>query len=473
MATNAYERRNRRAALVAWGRVVAVAASLAVALNLLVLLPGARTGSIKSALACGLGNTPTMLANGDPALLYPIPPNTNVPADQPIGIFALHYISGQSIAFNEDLSRVPGAPAPNSLKWRWDFGDSSTTSGDIQPTHVFKSAGNFNVHAQIFDTFSSSWTDLDSAQIQVITAVPPNPPLARATASATAVVSGDSITFDASASQPLIGSHLKYEWNFNDATTATGVRVTHKFSIIGRGLVALLATDDRGARSVATINVGVVADSQQLPVAKLSGPSASVSAGQSVTFDGSQSTPAAEPAGDQITQYAWDFGDGTPAQTTQNASISHVYEKAGQYTVTLQAIDQQGTPAQATFNVTVGAARAAHQSGSATGGPNWLTIGAGVLLALLAAGGGFYLYFMQRQDALRERERQAAAHLRRARRIPQAGVRPGDSRWGDPRASNRGPYRGDAPGSRQGPPRPTAPTQPTDARNPRNGPPSR
>src|SRR5690242_16208943 len=88
-------------------RVVGSAAVLALALSVAPLLlhqAGWSTseGSVRSALACGLGNTPTMLANGDPALLYPVPPNVNVPADQPIGIFALNYASGAAISFTED-----------------------------------------------------------------------------------------------------------------------------------------------------------------------------------------------------------------------------------------------------------------------------------------------------------------------------------------------------------------------------------
>jgi PKD repeat protein len=415
--------------------IVLLATGLALALNLLALTRESDLRWLRAARACGLGNTPTMLANGAPALLYPVPQGVNIPENQPIGIFALQYVAGQSVQFNEDLSRVPGAPAPNSLKWRWQFGDQSATSSDLQPTHTFAAAGSFNVHAQIFDSYSNAWTDLDSAQIQVIAAAQVNPPVARASASAGAVVQGGSITFDASASQPVVGSTLTYQWNFNDATTATGVHVTHQFSIAGSGFVALIVTDARGARSVATVNVGVVTDKSEIPTAVVNAPGGTVGAGQPATFDASQSTPAASPPRDQLVKYAWDFGDGTAPQTTTTPSTTHRYAKTGQYTLTLQAINQEGIPGQTTLAVHV--VTAGQQTAGSGTGPNWLGIGVGTLAAVLLAV-GIYLYYQRMEEvAMRERQRAAQNQLRRARRVPQAGVRPGDPRYGDPRSGSR------------------------------------
>jgi PKD repeat protein len=432
--------------------IAMVATALALALNVLALSREGDLGWLRAARACGLGNTPTMLANGAPALLYPVPQGTNIPADQPIGIFALQYVAGQAVQFNEDLTRVPGAPAPETLKWRWVFGDQSATSSDLQPTHTFPAAGKFNVHAQIFDSYSNAWTDLDSAQIQVIASAVASPPIARVIASTSAVVQGDSISFDASASHAVVGSKLTYEWNFNDATTATGPQVTHKFSIGGSGFVALIVTDERGARAVATVNIGVVSSKQEIPTAAISGPSGSIAAGQSVTFDASQSAPADSPSGDRLTSYYWDFGDGTAPQTTQAPTTTHQYATPGQYTVTLQAINQEGIPAQVTLAVRVAAASQRPAAGAA--GPNWLGIGLGTLLALLLAAGGYLYYQRVQAEALRERQRLAQAQLRRAKRVPQAGVRPGDPRWGDPRAGSR------TSGSQPGDPRRNPPGRP-------------
>lgn len=413
-----------------WGRVVrvvrllSVAAVLALALSLApLLLHRGAGGHVDSALACGLGNTPTMLANGDPALLYPVPPNVNVPADQPIGIFALKYAAGQPISFAEDFSHMIGAPAPSSLKWRWTFGDGSDATEQMIPSHTFAKPGSYAVHAQIYDTSSNAWTDFDSAQIQVIPSAIANPPVARATASATAVVQNGTITFDATGSHAVVGSHLTYEWNFNDASTATGSHVTHAFTIAGKGFVALMVTDDRGARSVATINIAVVTDPGQLPSASLTSGTSNPVTGQPVAFDASGSTPDTQ--GDAIVQYAWDFGDGTQT-TTQSALTSHTYAHTGNYRVAVQAIDDKGTPAQAVYVITVG-----------TPLPAWLPYVIGAVIALALLIGIAWVVRGQIKQARIERERAAMMQLRRAKRIPQGGVRPGDPRWGDPRSRDR------------------------------------
>lgn len=438
-------------------RMVGLAAALGLALSVVSLFPAGGAGASRVAYACGLVTAQTMLANGTPAIVYPIPPNTNVPADQPIGIFALQYVAGQQVTFAEDVSRAQGIPSLSSIPLRWTFGDGAS-SNTLSPNHAYAHAGTFNVHLQTYNSFTNTWDDIDSAQIQVIGAALPNPPIARATATATAVVANkDTITFDATGSRALVGTHLTYLWNFNDASTATGPHVTHQFGLTGSSFVVLIVTDDRGARSLATINIGVVSDPQQIPTASLSASTTSPQVGQQATFDASQSAPASEPAGDQLVKYAWDFGDGSPAQTTQTPKNSHAFQKPGSYTVAVQAIDQQGTPAQATLAVTVSAAAS---TGGGASGPNWLVWGGGLLVLLLLVVGGYFFVQSQREQALLERRRLAAQELRRARRVPTGGVRPGDPRWGDPRADNRGVSRGGAA------------RQPTGARDPRRGPPS-
>src|SRR3954452_13987562 len=162
------------------------------------------------ARACGLGNSPTMLANTRPALLYPIV--GNVPKDQPIGIFALDYVSHQPITFGEDLSRVSGAPPAETLKWRWNFSDGSGWITGATPAHTFAATGTFNVYTQIYDTSSNAWTDLDSAQLHVIGALPANAPTAKATSSATSIEIGADVPFDAAGSHTGDGSTLAYLW---------------------------------------------------------------------------------------------------------------------------------------------------------------------------------------------------------------------------------------------------------------------
>jgi PKD repeat protein len=438
-------------------RMVLFAATLGLALNALALLPGGGTGAAPVAYACGLVNPYTILANGVPALAYPgsldlnpsakfVPPPAN-------GVLADQYVAGQPVKFVEDLSRVPNPPDLSSLQIRWVFGDGTAPSTDVSPSHTFAKPGTYVVALQQYDSYvNPPWDIVDSAQIDIAAASLANPPVAHITADKTAIVVNDSITFDAAGSRAAVGTHLTYQWNFNDGTKiATGAHITHQFSVPGSTFVALTVTDDRGARAVATLAIGIVTDKQQIPTASLSASSTDASAGQQITFDASQSAPASEPAGDQIVKYTWDFGDGTPTQTTPTPSNTHTFQKAGHYTVTVQAVDQQGIPAQATLAMTISAAVS---TGSGAAGPSWLAYGGGALVLLVLLVAGYFWVQTQRTQARVERQRLAALELRRARRVPQGGVRPGDPRWGDPRAGDRGASKGATSGAaRSGTPR--------------------
>jgi PKD repeat protein len=384
--------------------LLAAVLGLAAGAGALFPLVGNAPGTI--VFACGLGNTPTMVANGAPALLYPV--TTNVPASQPIGIFALNYAAGQTISFNEDMSRMIGAPPQKSLQWRWSFGDG-TQSTEISPSHTYLNAGTYNVESDILS--DGTWTFFDSSQIKVLPSAFSSPPVAKATASTHIIGLSGKITFDATGSHSADGSSLTYLWNFNDGSTATGSHVTHTFGIVGKGIVALIVTDDRGARSVATVNVQIV---EQLPTAAVSASLTTIGTGNSVTFDASGSTPPGTPAGDQIVKYAWSFGDGTPQVTTSTPRITHRFNHAGTFTVTVEAIDQQGVPGTANIAITVVALS------TTPGPPPWILYGGiGLIIAILALG-GYLLYSNQRRRPELAREQAAAMERERLRRARSA-----------------------------------------------------
>ncbi len=428
------------------------------ALGIAFPVPGGRAQA--TALACGLGNTPTMLANNAPAMLYPVTKNT--PLDQPIGIFTLNYVAGQQIAFGEDLSRVSGAPPVSSFKWRWDFGDGSGYSFDAAPRHTYAQAGTYNVHSQIYDDSTASWTDLDSATVTVIPAAIPNPPLAKLTASTPVVAVNGSITFDASGSRSSDSSPLTYQWNFNDGNTATGPRVTHTFAIQGSGLVALIVTDKRGARSVVTTTVVIV-------TTLMSASETSAAPGDTVSFDAGAALQQALPPGDTHVQFTWSFGDGTQPLQTQGPTASHTFTQPGQYAVQVQAqpTDQPGVaPALAAVAVTVTAPQIAQPATPQARGvaSTALLVGGGGAATLAVLVIGFFLVRAQRRRNALIRERSAAMALARARHVrpnrsvardprAQPPTRAGNQRWnGPPGGGSQAGRRPGSPGARSGRP---------------------
>jgi PKD repeat protein len=297
------------------------------------------------AWACGLGATPTMLANTLPAI--PTPVTLTSDPNQPVGFFPGADYGHQPISFTEDLSSVPNAPALDSLQLHWDFGDGSLVLLGPHPQHVFAHAGSYAVHVTIYDSITGAWDDFDSATITIGDQPLPQPPIAKATADKALVGLGEAVTFDATGSRAQVGTVVSYTWNFGDAEAATGPRVTHVFGITGPASVTLIVTDSRGVRSTAVVPVQIVPSVAHV---QLSLSPTTVQAGQTVTL---VAQPVNLPPGDHIAQYTWVFGDQTEPQVTSTNTITHRYVQPGTYLVQVQVVDSEQRPGVATAQVRV------------------------------------------------------------------------------------------------------------------------
>ncbi len=97
------------------------------------------------------------------------------------------------------------------------------------------------------------------------------------------------------------------------------------------------------------VTAAALSDDEEAPLAAASPASPSVYPGAEVIFDASASSD-----NDRIASYAWVFGDGSEEQ--QGVTVSHAYEEAGTYTVTLTVTDASGNTGRITIPVTVLAA---------------------------------------------------------------------------------------------------------------------
>ena len=156
--------------------------------------------------------------------------------------------------------------------------------------------------------------------------VSPNPPLA-----------GQPATFRATATPATGHSIASYAWDFGDGTTqtTTGPTVTKTYDTVGTYVVTVTATDDTGQAASATgsftiTSSGVVSSFTFSPTDP--GP------GDSVNFDGSASTA---PGGRTITEWKWDFGDGTVV-TDNDPRTDHEFAAAKTYVVRLTVKDSAG-----------------------------------------------------------------------------------------------------------------------------------
>ncbi|MGD9126572.1 MAG: PKD domain-containing protein [Planctomycetia bacterium] len=184
----------------------------------------------------------------------------------------------------------------------------------------------------------------------------------------TLVEVGKPVTFDGSRSWSKFGRKgiVKYEWTFDDGTTATGPKVEHVFRKGGCYGPILKVTDAK--RNIDyDFAVVKVADPKVSPKKRCylhasywPTPNQKIRPGQEVTFlvRSFRFTPK---VGDET----WDFGDGTPKETTRSdgcidyhtkpgyATIKHRFEKPGHYIVTVRRQNSNGQTAVDRLDVRV------------------------------------------------------------------------------------------------------------------------
>jgi len=251
-------------------------------------------------------------------------------------------------------------------EYRWDFdGDGEaedTTDGDQAATnHTYESTGNYTPTVTVVD--DAGQTANASASLSVVTAnEPPTADLAVPESAAT----NETVALNASASTDGDGTIESYEWDFGDGDSETteNATVEHAYDEAGEYHPSVTVTDDDGADDEATATVDVAAGNETPTLsAAIDASPDEVEPGDSVTFDGSGSTPP-----DAITSYEWQFGDG---ETATGKSVDHAYDAPGTYTVELtvngSGAGNETTTATASLEVAVDEADDG-DSGSGGGG---------------------------------------------------------------------------------------------------------
>jgi PKD repeat protein len=157
---------------------------------------------------------------------------------------------GSSFKFTGSVS---GGTAP--LKYAWTFGDGSTASGSLTPSHTYADNGTYTATLTVTDAQGRS--SQDSAVVTVANVAPTVTLSGPYTGTANTPVAFSAAVTDPSSADTAAG--FTYAWNFGDAGTSTQPSPSHAYAAAGTFTVSLTVKDKDGGTTTAgtTITVSV------------------------------------------------------------------------------------------------------------------------------------------------------------------------------------------------------------------------
>jgi gliding motility-associated-like protein len=194
----------------------------------------------------------------------------------------------------------------SAVAWEWNFGDATPFSNLQGPTHVYTTAGTFNVQLVV--------TNVDGCTDTIVQTVTVNPNPTADYLATTACHTYPTFFTDNSAGT------LNYYWDFGDASAINNsASPVYTYVNSGNYNVEMIVENIFGCTDTMTQIVSVLVQPQAGFINN------NVCAGETVQFtDTSTLGP---------TTWAWDFDDGSPIDNTQNPV--HVLNPGGIYNITL------------------------------------------------------------------------------------------------------------------------------------------
>jgi gliding motility-associated-like protein len=212
-----------------------------------------------------------------------------------------------------NTTNIPGA----TLLWLFGDGGSSTQT---TPTYPYLFQGMYP--AQLI----ASYNGCNDTELKGVTVIPG--PTVRFSTNNTA---GCGVPYNVTFSNTTTGA-TSYLWLFGDGTTSNQANPTHAYQSFGTYTVKLIATSANGCFD--TLTKGNLISIVQ-PLASISNTPQGC-APSSITFTGN--TNSSSP----VTNYAWDFGDGSSIASCFCQTQSHNFTIAGNDTVTLTVTNAAG-----------------------------------------------------------------------------------------------------------------------------------
>lgn len=209
---------------------------------------------------------------------------------------------------------------PNSVTdWLWDFGDGNTSTQE-NPTHVYETAGSYDVSLTITDL--GGCTNVIEFE-DTVTYIPyPTPGF---TVDTTVGCMGQTFTF----TNTSFGNAESYLWNFGDGGTSTDESPTHVYNLEGTFSVTLTAFNANGCDSSFT----------EINLINIQHPDADFSAFPTFAFCPPLLVEFTDLSSSDAVSWFWDFGNGS---TSSLQNPSHIYTESGSFSVTLIVTNANG-----------------------------------------------------------------------------------------------------------------------------------
>lgn len=236
---------------------------------------------------------------------------------------------GQPTRFRDLSAAVAGA---GLSRWTWHFGDNVGTSQQQHPQYLYNSAGTFEVSLTVTDSAGCISTVRKPVWVK---------PLPIADFTYRTVCFGDSVPFEdlSAGATGLETDIIGWQWDFGGGQTSALQHPRHLFGAPGTYPVSLTVTDMRGCRRTVTLPVQV----NPLPQPDFEATGSCI--GHPMQF-----LDRSVAAGDTVRAWLWQFGDG---QSAGGYNPSHIYTRAGTYTVTLTVVTAKNCRRSIQKNVTV------------------------------------------------------------------------------------------------------------------------
>jgi gliding motility-associated-like protein len=208
-----------------------------------------------------------------------------------------------------------------TVQYVWNFGDGQS-SNENSPQIRYLQHGSFQI--SLLAKTDKGCIDSSSQTIHVISSPDPTFLVDRSAQ----CLKGNIFGFAAKAT-----SGVRYEWDFGDGTGtfSAASTYTHSYLFPGTFQVRIIAINDDGCRDSADQTITVFPE----PIANFNLQDTGVCFRNNNLSASNSSTISAG----NLT-YRWDFGDGSPFQSVENAV--HYYDRPGQFNVVLHVISQNG-----------------------------------------------------------------------------------------------------------------------------------